>query len=127
MIDDELLAKFDRIQDLPVSEEMLGAYFEENLNSNDSAIVSDAIDKDLFLMNLSHDVFTHSTMPEKIFDETLIEFDIPQVIKCEDQSLEVESYNPEDYSNNIEQSDFELPDIDDLLSNDDSFEQDSYE
>ncbi len=30
MIDDELLAKFDRIQDLPVSEEMLGAYVEGN-------------------------------------------------------------------------------------------------
>lgn len=28
MIDDELLNKFDRIQDLPVSEEMLGAYYE---------------------------------------------------------------------------------------------------
>jgi len=33
MIDDELLAKFDRIQDLPVSEEMLGAYLEDNLSA----------------------------------------------------------------------------------------------
>lgn len=33
MIDDELLAKFDRIQDLPVSEEILGAYLEDNLSA----------------------------------------------------------------------------------------------
>lgn len=32
MIDEELLSKFDRIQDLPVSEEMLGAYLEGNLS-----------------------------------------------------------------------------------------------
>jgi hypothetical protein len=32
MIDDKLLNKFDCIQDLPVSEEMLGAYIEGGLN-----------------------------------------------------------------------------------------------
>lgn len=32
MIDEGLLSKFDRIQDLPVPEEMLGAYIEGGLN-----------------------------------------------------------------------------------------------
>lgn len=40
MIDEELLNKFDRIQDLPVSEEMLGAYMEGNLNDAESILVS---------------------------------------------------------------------------------------
>lgn len=127
MIDDELVVKFERIQDLPFSEEMLGAYFEEKLNSNDSIVVSDAIDKDLFLMNLSHDIISQSILPEKKMDDMMIEFDIPQVIKYEEQTLEEESYNLEDYHNNIEPSDFELPDIDYFLSSDDSFEQDEYE
>lgn len=35
MIDEELLNKFDRIQDLPVSEEMLGAYLEGNLRGSE--------------------------------------------------------------------------------------------
>lgn len=35
MINDELLAKFDCIQDLPVSEEILGAYVEGRLNGSE--------------------------------------------------------------------------------------------
>lgn len=35
MISDELLSKFDRIEDLPVSEEMLGAYIEGNLSGSE--------------------------------------------------------------------------------------------
>lgn len=35
MIDNELLAKFDSIQDLSISEEMLGAYLEGNLNQGE--------------------------------------------------------------------------------------------
>lgn len=43
MIDDELLAKFDRIQDLPVSEEMLGAYIEGGLSEVESIQLSTMI------------------------------------------------------------------------------------
>lgn len=35
MISDELFNKFDRIEDLPVSEEMLGAYMEGNLHGSE--------------------------------------------------------------------------------------------
>lgn len=35
MISDELLNKFDSIEDLPVSEEMLGAYMEGNLHGSE--------------------------------------------------------------------------------------------
>ena len=43
MIDEALLAKFDRIQDLSVSEEMLGAYIEGNL----SLSAADVVDKNI--------------------------------------------------------------------------------
>lgn len=39
MIDDELLNKFDNINDLPVSEEMLGAYLEGNLDALEDVMV----------------------------------------------------------------------------------------
>lgn len=35
MINDELSAKFDSIEELPISEEMLGAYMEGNANPNE--------------------------------------------------------------------------------------------
>lgn len=43
MIDEELLNKFDRIQDLPVSEEMLGAYLEGNLDTLEKLYVENEI------------------------------------------------------------------------------------
>lgn len=43
MIDDELLAKFDRIQDLPVSEEMLGAYLENSLDDTSLSAIEGLI------------------------------------------------------------------------------------
>lgn len=52
MINDELLAKFDRIQDLPVSEEMLGAYMEGNLQDSERMEVDSWIDHNLALRSL---------------------------------------------------------------------------
>ena len=43
MIDEELLNKFDRIQNLPISEEMLGAYMEDNLSPTEALDVESAI------------------------------------------------------------------------------------
>lgn len=43
MISDELLNKFDRIEDLPVSEEMLGAYMENKLDSFETSQIESAI------------------------------------------------------------------------------------
>lgn len=46
MISDELLSKFDRIHDLPVSEEMLGAYLEGNLMGSEFREVHNLIGND---------------------------------------------------------------------------------
>lgn len=44
MIDDELMKKLDSIEDLPISEEMLGAYLEGNLSDAESIVVNNTID-----------------------------------------------------------------------------------
>ena len=52
MIDEELLNKFDRIQDLPVSEEMLGAYLENSLTDNVAIKVNSIIEDSGYLTSL---------------------------------------------------------------------------
>lgn len=73
MIDDELLAKFDRIQDLPVSEEMLGAYIEGALNRSElseiRSIISDSNDLTSFVLNIELD----SQNIDQIFGNDLID------------------------------------------------------
>ena len=73
MINDELLDKFDKIQDLPVSEEMLGAYLEGKLSNEENEFVHDAIESDLTLMNITfsasqpiHDVFFEDVVIDSI-------------------------------------------------------------
>lgn len=46
MISDDLLSKFDRIQDLPISEELLGAYIEGNLMGSEFREVHNLIGND---------------------------------------------------------------------------------
>lgn len=64
MINDELLAKFDRIQDLPVSEEMLGAYIEGNLDSIESSEIADAITSNETLKDLLENVDRYTEIQE---------------------------------------------------------------
>lgn len=52
MISDELLNKFARIEDLPVSEEMLGAYLEGNLSDNEVSQILPIINQDDIVSNL---------------------------------------------------------------------------
>ena len=52
MISDELLNKFDRIEGLPVSEEILGAYLEGNLNEDEISEIIPVISQDGIVSNL---------------------------------------------------------------------------
>lgn len=72
MIDDELLNKFDRIQDLPISEEMLGAYIEDKLDNAEREFIQQEINSDLSLINLSHSI-TEDIESELNFDTPLID------------------------------------------------------
>ena len=71
MINDELLDKFDKIQDLPVSEEMLGAYLEGNLSNEENEYVHDAIESDLTLMNITFSV--SRPIPDVFFEDIVID------------------------------------------------------
>ena len=64
MINDELLAKFDRIQDLPVSEEMLGAYIEGNLDNTESSEIATAIASNEALCDLLENVDMHTEIQD---------------------------------------------------------------
>ncbi len=85
MIDDELLAKFDRIQALPVSEEMLGAYFEGNLSDYESIEISTMVDSNPDLSFISYEI--ESSFPNgdsvlhQLGDNNLIhpDFALPEI------------------------------------------------
>lgn len=73
----DLLSQFDDLQDLPVSEEMLGAFVEDKLSESESSMVSDIVNQDIFLMNLvsdaQKDVFGVE-MPDHFFEDDVIDF-----------------------------------------------------
>lgn len=56
MISDELLNKFKRIEDLPVSEEMLGAYVEGNLDFYEERNISSEIQNSEYLSDMMQEI-----------------------------------------------------------------------
>lgn len=95
MIDENLLNKFNQIEDLPVSEEMLGAYLEGNLDSFESSQIDSLLSNDSQLSNFVDDIS---------YDN------IPSIL----DNLEHQLYAP---SYPVIISDIELPDSDDIISN----------
>ena len=88
MIDEELMSKFDRIQDLPVSEEILGAYFEGSLNDSESIEVSSIIDTNPDLSYISFEVGGSNPDFEAAFqplDEEFVslDFGLPEIDEFE--------------------------------------------
>lgn len=81
MIDDELLNKFDRIQDLPASEEMLGAYMEGNTNDEESLYIENLLSFDSGFSSLVDslgDELGDSNSPTESIDHTVIDLiDLP--------------------------------------------------
>lgn len=118
MIDDELLNKFDRIQDLPVSEEMLGAYIEDKLNHSDREFVQQEINSDLGLINLSHSI-TEDNESELIFDTPSIDsIELPLFI----DEFQIQENQQMEYLPSIEPIEiidsFDLPDVAEEYSDD---------
>lgn len=80
MIDEELLNKFDRIQDLPVSEEMLGAYMEDNLTPIEVQDVESAIQEYDYLKDIMYPIAGCNTDIDDIaIDSTPSEFELPTI------------------------------------------------
>lgn len=70
MISDKLLNKFDRIEDLPVSEEMLGAYLEGNLDLLESSQIEFQISTDPYLSGLVDDVKLENVLNQDFLEDS---------------------------------------------------------
>lgn len=89
MISDELLNKFDSIEDLPVSEEMLGAYLEDNLSPSEAYDVECAIQENDYLSELTNTEIEYN----EDFDISIDDFDLP--IIPDDSYIELDwGYSP---------------------------------
>lgn len=118
MIDEELLNKFDRIQDLPVSEEMLGAYIEDKLDNAEREFIQQEINSDLSLVNLSHSI-TEDIESELNFDAPLIDsIELPFFI----DEFQIQEAQHLEYLPSIEPIEiidsFDLPDVAEEYSDD---------
>ena len=74
MIDEELLNKFDRIQDLPVSEEMLGAYYEGKTTPSETLSIQSSISDDSSIQNLLSNLSQDQDNSNNIFFDGEIDF-----------------------------------------------------
>ncbi len=99
MISDELLNKFDRIEDLPVSEEMLGAYLEGNLNEDEISEIIPVISQDGIVSNLMTSI-EETQSDENNFENFLDDqIDFPDddffnsTYEIEEESMNRKSYN----------------------------------
>ncbi len=123
MTDEKLLNKFDRIQDLPVSEEILGAYLEGNLSPSEIFDVESAIQEYDYLCDLVDSNTEYDTGIDNIsIDSNLGDLELP--IIPDDSYIELDLA----YSSFPETEDFDYIAtcaIDDQYLHDDSYDDDS--
>lgn len=108
--------------DLPISEEMLGAYLEGNLSDEEFSTIHQAINNDLGLMNLTYELQRSPIAQTDFFDDLVIDnIEIPVII----DEIPSESTIVSDYPNSDDDS-FEFPEIesDDFEENHDSNSED---
>ena len=61
--------RFESLEELPITEEMLGAYLEGTLDESEQMYVSEYIDSDEDLMGLSAEVKSYSDYSAEVFPE----------------------------------------------------------
>lgn len=97
---DDITSRFDSIQELPISEEDIGAYFEGGLDSENGQRVHDYISSDLFLTNLEYDINAQDNIDSWNISPTeslaVNEMELPQLAVDDNLSLNEEL---EDYKN----------------------------
>ena len=77
MINDDLLSKFERIEDLPISEEMLGAYMEGNLSPYEVYDIGSAIQESDYLNELTNGDLEYNTVLDFSIDSAIEDFQLP--------------------------------------------------
>ena len=117
MIDDELMKKFDSIEDLPISEEMLGAYLEGNLTESEISDVELMIQYQPNVCELYEDVTQSVDFPYVSHDimETVDYIGITSL------DTDIVDFDSNDLGLSNIFYDFDLPTLDDMIPNGDSF------
>ncbi|MBR5825186.1 MAG: hypothetical protein IKY67_13730 [Paludibacteraceae bacterium] len=133
---DEIISRIESLEDLPISEEMLGAYYESRLSDEESATVRDIIDSNLFLLNLEQEVTTSIDGFDDVGNcmgietELLMSIELPEVFVASDMGENI-SCNRDDIQLDleIEYTDLALDDIcENMLENiDNQFENENIE
>ncbi|MFG6426114.1 MAG: hypothetical protein K1W14_06920 [Muribaculaceae bacterium] len=93
MINDDLLSKFDRIQDLPVSEEMLGAYMEGTLSYNECDQIEDIFATNTDFASFFNDVSDYNEASEYLIisDPDLFEISgFPSLVETDGTGYETD-------------------------------------
>lgn len=114
---EEIISRIEALEDLPISEEMLGAYYESKLSDEESAMVRGIIDSDLFLLNLEQEVttsfeeFNDVDNCTEVEIEYLLPIELPEVFIVSNMGDDT-SYNSNDIlsDSEIEYTDLTLDD-----------------
>lgn len=124
MINEELLNKFDLIQDLPISEEMLGAYIEGHLSGTESSDIELMLQNQPLLSNVYNDL-TQFTEIDSLFGDNN-EFTDLSLVNFLDSSVDV-TFDHNNFNLDIHLLDFNLPsDEPDILGFDNNYLSDNY-
>lgn len=122
MIDDELMIKINSIEDLPISEEMLGAYLEGNLTDAEAIEVDLMIQYQPGLCELYEDV-TRSLYFPYCSQEELVSEDYMNTAIIDEESHFVD-YEDLGFPNML--SDFDLQALDTPMPYGDSLEDNNF-
>lgn len=79
MIDENLLNKFNQIEDLPVSEEMLGAYLEGNLTPSEVSDIESSTQENDYINELTNSGREYDTGFYISDDSIIDDFDLPSI------------------------------------------------
>lgn len=79
MISDERLNKFDSIEDLPISEEMLGAYLENKLSSSEKVDVESAIQENTYLGELAEANYEYDVDLDSLEEPFIEDLELPKI------------------------------------------------
>lgn len=120
----DIICRFDDIHDLPISEEVLGAYFEGSLDIEDRQQIQDYINSDLFLTNLEFEMNEHHDIDSMVINTTepvnIDSVELPNLVLNEFSS-DGELFNDHDNSFQNEIS-YDLPDLDIEIEESDTFD-----
>lgn len=101
----DIICRFDDIQDLPVSEELLGAFLEDKLDAYDSLCVKSAIEGTPVLQDLLEEIDSPADIPSVEYGDSDVDSIIPladmeaadAIFSCADLEVQEQIFSPEEF------------------------------